>query len=140
MRLLADRLQHIAGTRDLRQVDLGLDLRFAVRAAAALFGAGGFLLPGKEFAHTLGFVDLDGTRVGLLFGDADFRQGFKNLSTLDFQLARQIVDSNLHPRCVFPSLVHPIQPTTALMGAPARAPLDLHRNLTVLELSSCSDD
>jgi hypothetical protein len=105
MRLLADRLQHVAGTRNLRQVDLRLDLGFAVRAAASLPRTGGFLLPGKVLAYALGFVALDRTRVRLLLGDADFRQDFKNLPTLDFQLTRQIVDSNLHPPCMFPSLV-----------------------------------
>src|ERR1043165_7042781 len=66
---------------------------------------GGFLLPGEVLAHTIRFIDFDRTGVRLLFGDADFRQDLKNLATLDFQLARQIIDSNLHPPCVFPSLV-----------------------------------
>jgi hypothetical protein len=58
IRLLADGLQHIAGTRDLRQIDLGLDLGFGVRGAS-FPGAGSFLLAGKELAHTLGFIRLD---------------------------------------------------------------------------------
>lgn len=63
------------------------------------------MLPGKVSFYPLGFVCFDRTGMRLLFGDADFRQDLKNLATLDFQLARQIIDSNLHPPCVFPSLV-----------------------------------
>jgi hypothetical protein len=49
-------------------------------------------------AHTLSLTRLDGTRVSLAFRQADSFQCIENLFTLDFQLARQIVDSNLtHP-------------------------------------------
>jgi len=48
--------------------------------------------------HTLSFTRLDGTRVGLAFCQAHRFQSIENLFTLDFQLARQIVNSNLtHP-------------------------------------------
>jgi hypothetical protein len=49
-------------------------------------------------AHPLGFVGFERARVGFLFSYADHRQGIQDLPALDFQLARQIVDSNFtHP-------------------------------------------
>jgi len=63
-------------------------LRLARTAAAAL----------QVVAHALGFVAFERTRMGLLFGDADHRQSIQDLPALDFQLARQIIDSNFtHP-------------------------------------------
>lgn len=49
-------------------------------------------------AHTLGFVALERTRMGLLLRDADRGQSLQDLPALDLQLARQIIDSNFtHP-------------------------------------------
>jgi hypothetical protein len=49
-------------------------------------------------AHTLGFITLERTRVGLLFGYANCRQSIQDFPALDFQFARQIIDSNFtHP-------------------------------------------
>jgi hypothetical protein len=46
----------------------------------------------------LSLVRFDGTRVGLAFGHTHKFQSIENLFTLDFQLTRQIVNSNLtHP-------------------------------------------
>ena len=49
-------------------------------------------------ANLLGFMRLDGTRVGFALGQTHEFQSVENLFTLDFQLTRQIVNSNLtHP-------------------------------------------
>jgi hypothetical protein len=49
-------------------------------------------------AYLLRLMLLQRTGVGLAAGQAEFRQYIKNLPTLDFHLAREIVDSNLtHP-------------------------------------------
>jgi hypothetical protein len=46
----------------------------------------------------LSLVRFDGTRVGLALGHTHKFQSIENLFTLDFQLTRQIVNSNLtHP-------------------------------------------
>jgi len=39
-------------------------------------------------AHTLGFILLDRARVGLLFGNADFRESIQNRLALNFQFPR----------------------------------------------------
>lgn len=98
--LADDRFQHVSGLGDMRKINLGLD---SVR-----LGAGGcglrecrFAMAAEMTAHLLRFIELKGTRVGLLFGNAHFRQDVKNLLALDFQLPGQIVDSNLtHPPSV----------------------------------------
>ncbi len=49
-------------------------------------------------AYTLSFIALERTRMGLLFGYANCRQSVQDLPALDFQFARQIIDSNFtHP-------------------------------------------
>jgi hypothetical protein len=49
-------------------------------------------------AHTLGFIAFQRTRMGLLFGDAHGCESIQDFPALDFQLARQIIDSNFtHP-------------------------------------------
>jgi hypothetical protein len=48
--------------------------------------------------YTLGLARFDGAGVGLAFTQAHILQCVQNLLTFDFQLARQIVNSNLtHP-------------------------------------------
>jgi hypothetical protein len=52
----------------------------------------------KMLAHTISFVCLQGTGVSLAFSKAELRQYVKNLATLYFHLACEIVDSYLtHP-------------------------------------------
>jgi hypothetical protein len=52
----------------------------------------------KLRAHFCGFVRLQGTGVRLAFTQTELRQYIKNLTTLDFHLACEIVDSYLaHP-------------------------------------------
>src|ERR1700733_15920840 len=54
--------------------------------------------PLKLCAYLLRFMSLKGARVCLSLGQAKFRQYVKYLTALDFQLACEIVDSNLaHP-------------------------------------------
>jgi hypothetical protein len=49
-------------------------------------------------ANLIGLVVFQRAGVGLAAGQADFRQYVKNLTALDFHLAREIVDTNLtHP-------------------------------------------
>jgi hypothetical protein len=49
-------------------------------------------------AYLLGFVIFNRTRVSFALTHAKFREDIENLATLDFQLAREIVNSNLaHP-------------------------------------------
>lgn len=49
-------------------------------------------------ANLVSFVPFDRTRVCLAFAQTEFREDVKNLPALDFQLAREIVNSNLaHP-------------------------------------------
>jgi hypothetical protein len=49
-------------------------------------------------ANLVSFVLFDRTRVRLAFAQTEFREHVKNLPALDFQLAREIVNSNLaHP-------------------------------------------
>ena len=97
--LLLDRAQNISRTGDVRQIDLGLEIVLAATGACGLCTAGGLVGVRLEiFAdqHCLMLFDRAGVR--FLFGNTDGSQSVKNRLALDFQLARQIVDSNLaHP-------------------------------------------
>lgn len=67
----------------LRPVDLRLGLGLGLRRRGAAAA------PAQDMsAHTLGFVRLDGTRVGLLLRHANCGQSIQNLFALNFQLAR----------------------------------------------------
>jgi hypothetical protein len=84
----------------MREVDLGLDLFFAVsRAGVSLRGIRrSFGTAAKMFPHQVRFVIFQRTGVRFLLRDAHRGQRVKNFLTLDFQLTGQIVDSNLtHP-------------------------------------------
>ena len=84
----------IAGLGNLRPVNLGL-LSVAGRALPIGSASAAAL---QIDAHTFGFVALKRTRVGLLFGYANCRQSIQDFPALDFQFARQIIDSNFtHP-------------------------------------------
>ncbi len=100
---------HVAGLGHLRPVDLWL---LPIAAGALLHSA----LPGfplQVSAHTLGLIALERTGMGLLFGYADRRQSVQDFPALDFQFARQIVDSNF---------THPP------LFAPPHCGLDIHGN------------
>jgi hypothetical protein len=92
-----DGLQDIAGLGDMREVDLGCnDLRGARRLGACR--ARGPRSALKLRAHLVGLMVFQGAGVGLAAVQAEFGKQVKNLLALDFQLARENVDSNLtHP-------------------------------------------
>jgi len=90
---LRDRLQHIARLGDVREIDLRLEL---VAPGRWTRGTGGCALALLEiFLHALGFVFFDRAGVRFLFGDADLGENFEDLSALDLEFSRQIVNSNL---------------------------------------------
>jgi hypothetical protein len=90
-------LEHVAGLGDMGEIDLGLNaLRGARGPRASLDGRPRGAL--KLRANLFRLVFLQRTGVGLAAGQAKLRQYVKNLPTLDFHLACEIVDSNLtHP-------------------------------------------
>jgi hypothetical protein len=96
---LLDSAQHISRPGDIRQIDLGLDFVFGPSRAGRFRGRGSFFritadMPADQYRLVL----FDGAGVRLLLGDTDFGERVKNGLALDFQLTRQIVDSNLaHP-------------------------------------------
>jgi len=91
---LCDRLQHIAGLGDVRQVNLGLELVWrGGRRTHPTAGSGRLIR--EVLLHSLSFVFFDRAGVRLFLGDADLGQNIKDLSTLDFEFSCQIVDSNL---------------------------------------------
>lgn len=93
-----DGLHHIARLRDVGQVNLWCNcLRSARRRSAA-----GVARPTRSMlevcANFVSFMFLDRTRMSLPLTHAEFREYIKNLATLDFHFAREIVNSNLaHP-------------------------------------------
>jgi hypothetical protein len=97
--LLRDGAQYISRPRNMREIDLGLDLFFAAR------GTRGFRRTRRRvgtaaeiFAHQVRFVIFQRTGVRLLLRNAHRGQHVKNFLALDLQLTGQIVDSNLtHP-------------------------------------------
>ena len=96
-------LQHIAGLGDMRQIDLGSDRRPALpRRRAALSGGAPIAL--KMGAHFLRFVLLQRAGMGLARAHSELSQYFEHLTALDFQFAREIVDSNLAHPPLFKSL------------------------------------
>jgi hypothetical protein len=66
-------------------------LRLLVRFRGG-FGVGHVL---KMLARKFGVLDVNGTRVGFLLGDADLGKEVNQHLRLDLQLARQLVDSYL---------------------------------------------
>jgi hypothetical protein len=90
-------LQDVAGLGNMREIDLGRDgLRGARGRRAGLARVPRF--PLELRAHLLGLMLFQRTGVGLAAVQAEFGKYVKNLLTLDLQLARENVDSNLtHP-------------------------------------------
>jgi hypothetical protein len=89
-----DSLQYIARLGDVGEINLGTIL-LLIANACRWCRAGSAL---KMRTDLFGFTRLDGTRVGFAICHIHVFQGIENLLTLDFQLARQIVNSNLtHP-------------------------------------------
>ena len=106
--MLADGTENIAGTGDVREIDLGLDLiGFGTRGTRGLRRR--LRLPAgaaKMSPHLLGFVFFKRAGMRFLLGDSDFEQHIEDRLALNFQFSGQIVDSNLaHPP--FPFLRSP---------------------------------
>jgi hypothetical protein len=97
--LLRDGTQHVARTRNVRQVDLGLEFIFAVngRPGWSCGSRTSFSVGTETLAHQFGFVLFQRTGMRLLLRNADLGQDVKNGLALDLQLTGQIIDSNLHP-------------------------------------------
>jgi hypothetical protein len=89
-------LHHVARLGNVREIDFGCDgLGSACRRGRVCRR---FSAPLKVRANFVGLMLLNGARVGLALAQAKFSQNIKNLPTLDFHLAREIVNSNLaHP-------------------------------------------
>ena len=92
--LLCDRLQHVSGFGDMRQVDLRLEL-FRLRARGTAAGAAGLSMLSVIFLDELRLIHFDGAGVRLLFRDSDLQQQIENHFAFDFEFPRQVVNSNL---------------------------------------------
>ncbi len=97
--LLRDRFQHISGTGNVREINLGLDFLLTARCVgspARLRVA--FRYTTNVRPHFFCFMFFEGTGVSLLLRDSDNREHIKNGLAFNFQLSCEIVDSNLtHP-------------------------------------------
>jgi hypothetical protein len=90
-------LHHIAGLRDVREIDFRDDrLRAARRRRGRLRAMPGGMLEMRT--NLLRLLQLQRTRVRFGLRNAEFRKNVENRSRLDFKLFREIVDTNLtHP-------------------------------------------
>jgi hypothetical protein len=97
--LLTDCVQHIARSRNVGEIDLGLNLIAIDAAGARLFrGSLRFASGAQISAHLLRFVLFHGTGMRFLLSNAYFGKCVENSFAFDFQLPGQIVNSNLaHP-------------------------------------------
>jgi hypothetical protein len=97
--LFTNGIQNIARSRDIREIDLGLNLIAINAAGPRLLGRSLRLAGSAQVSADLhGFVLFHRTGVRLLLSDADFRKCVENGFAFDFQLPGQIVNSNLaHP-------------------------------------------
>ncbi len=90
---LRDRLQHIAGLGDVRQVKLGLEfVRCCARRGASSTGFG---VLRKVLLDLLRFIHFDGTGVRLLFGYADLDESVEDHLALYLEFPCQVINSNL---------------------------------------------
>ena len=90
-------LHHVPGLGDMREINLGGKCLCSARLRAARMARRvRSLLEMRPYLVSL--VVFDRTRVSLALSQAQFPEYIENLSAFDFQLARQIVNSNLaHP-------------------------------------------
>ncbi len=96
--LLRDGAQHISRPRNMREVDLGLDLVFAASGTCSFRRTRRLGSAAEMFPHQFRFVIFQRTGVRFLLRNTHRGQHVKNFLALDFQLTGQIVDSNLtHP-------------------------------------------
>ena len=90
-----DRLHYIPGLGDVREVDLGLVFFITGAGRTRSLRTGAAL---DKATNPFRLACFNGARVGLAFGESQSCQSIENLLTFDFQLTRQIVNSNLtHP-------------------------------------------
>ena len=89
-------LHHVAGLGDVREIDFrGKCLGCARRPGTTSVAR---VRPMEVFANLIRLVLFDRTRVSLALSHTQFPEHIEDLSALDFQLAREIVNSNLaHP-------------------------------------------
>jgi hypothetical protein len=97
--LSADRAQDIAWLGNVGEINLGLDFvginPAGTRSPPSSLGFTVSLEVGPDLGCLMLFQR---TGMGLLLGDPDFHKHVEDRLALDFQLSRQIVDSNLaHP-------------------------------------------
>jgi hypothetical protein len=100
--LLRDRLEHVSGFGDVRQVDLGLEL-FRLSARTATAGAAGLAVFSVILLHALRLIHFDGAGVRFLFRDPNLDQQVENHFAFDLEFSRQVVNSNfLQHSALFP--------------------------------------
>ena len=99
-------LQHISGLGDMRQINLGSDCGGARPGGAA---AKRPRIPIEMRTNLVRLVGFQRTGMGLARAHSELRQNIEHLTAFDFQLAREIVDSNLTHPPLFKSL--PPQPS-----------------------------
>jgi hypothetical protein len=101
---LRNGFQHVSRPGDVREVDLGLDFFFAAQGTRRFCRwRMRFRGTAQVHAHFFRFVVFERTGVRLLLRHPDDRQHVENGFALDFQLSREIVDSNLaHPAFLTP--------------------------------------
>src|SRR5450755_3029953 len=107
----------------MREIDLGLDLVFAVSGTRRRLRGTGCRIgaPAEMLAHQIRFVVFQRTGVRFLLRDTHRGQRVKNFLALDFQLTGQIVDSNLTHPLSFPLLVPLMLCFYARISAPAKS-------------------
>jgi len=96
--LLLDGPQHVSRAGNVREVNLGLNLAFRACSPRGPGRGRLFRVSAEMVAHQNRLVLFERTGVRLLLGDPDFGEHVENRLAFHFQLACQIVDSNLtHP-------------------------------------------
>jgi hypothetical protein len=79
-------LQHVTGTRDVRQINLGFDLVAVThRGTPRVRGLLRFTMAAEMCPHLFGFVLFNRTGMGFLLGDADNGEYVQDRFALDFQ-------------------------------------------------------
>ena len=87
MLLIKNRLQHITGLGDVRQINLGLDLiRSRMSGTGRPSGTVSITRAFEVGTNFFRFVLFERAGMGLLLGDTHFRQYVKNSLALNFQL------------------------------------------------------
>ena len=98
---LLDRLQHVAGLGNFREINFGFEL-FRSRFRARLLSRATLALA-EVLAHFFRGFGINGARMALFLRDPDARQQVENRLALDLELSRQIVDADfIHELCSNP--------------------------------------